>query len=88
MSYSEGKIGRYFRHTDTVFLTRICKPFKEPRNRFPARLAGTTTLFVVPARQAAQTGGIDSSESIPGLLKRLRVRALVCYSPNLRGRNW
>jgi hypothetical protein len=30
----------------------ICKPFKEPRNRFPAWRAGTTTLFVVPAHQA------------------------------------
>ncbi len=31
---------------------RICKPFMAPENRFPAKLAGTTTLFVVPARQA------------------------------------
>ncbi len=31
---------------------RICIPFKEPRNRFPAWRAGTTTLVVVPARQA------------------------------------
>ncbi len=31
---------------------RICRPFKEPRNRFPAWREGTTTLFVVPARQA------------------------------------
>ncbi len=30
----------------------ICKPVKEPRNRFPARRAGTTTLFVAPARHA------------------------------------
>jgi hypothetical protein len=51
---------------------RICIPFMEPRNRFPARRAGTTTLFVVLARQA---GGIDSSESIPGLHKRLQIRA-------------
>jgi hypothetical protein len=47
---------------------RICKHFKEPRNRFPAWRAGTTTLFVA--------GGIDSSESISGLLKCLQVRAL------------
>ncbi len=26
---------------------RICKPFKEPRNRFPAWRAGATTLFIV-----------------------------------------
>ncbi len=32
---------------------RICRPFKESRNRFPAWRAGTTALFVVPARQAA-----------------------------------
>jgi hypothetical protein len=31
---------------------RICTPFKEPRNRFPAGRAGTTTLLVVLARQA------------------------------------
>ncbi len=30
----------------------ICKSFKEPRNRFPAWQACTTTLFVVPARHA------------------------------------
>ncbi len=31
---------------------RICKPFKEPRNQFPVWLAGTITLFGVPAHQA------------------------------------
>ncbi len=46
----------------------ICKPYKEPRNRFPAWQACTTTLFVVSARQATEGGGIDSSESIPGLI--------------------
>jgi hypothetical protein len=39
---------------------RICKLFKEPRSRFPAWWAGTTTLFDIPARQATQAGGIDS----------------------------
>ncbi len=48
---------------------RICKPFKEPRNRYPDRRASTTTLFVVPARQA-------TSESIPVLHKHLQIRAL------------
>jgi hypothetical protein len=37
----------------------ICRPFKEPSNRFPAWQAGTTTLFVVPARKATKAGGID-----------------------------
>ena len=40
--------------------TCICRPFKEPRNRFPAWQAGTTTLFVVPARKASWACGIDS----------------------------
>ncbi len=31
---------------------QIKKPFKEPRNRFPAWGAGTTVLFDAPARQA------------------------------------
>ena len=55
----------------------MCKPFKEPRNRFPALRAGTTILFDVPACQATQAGGINSLELIPGLLKRLQIRAQV-----------
>jgi hypothetical protein len=35
-----------------LYLARICKSFKEPRNRFSHWRAGTTTLFDVPARQA------------------------------------
>jgi len=31
---------------------RIFRPFKEPRNRFPAWRVGTKTLLVLPARQA------------------------------------
>jgi hypothetical protein len=57
------------------FRARICKPYKEPRNRFPANRASATTLFVVPARQATKAGGVDSSESIPGLHKCLQIRA-------------
>ncbi len=37
-------------------------------NPFPAWWASTKTLFDVPARQTTLTGGIDSLESIPGLL--------------------
>ncbi len=54
-----------------VARARICKPFKVPRNQFPAWRAGTPTLFVVTARHATHAGGIESSESIPSLLKRL-----------------
>ncbi len=50
---------------------RIHKPFKEPRNRLPAWRPGTTTLYDVPARQATW-----AAELIPGLLKRLQIRAL------------
>jgi hypothetical protein len=41
---------------------RICKPFKEPRNRFPAWRDGTTTLFdiPIPARQATYSRPTDS----------------------------
>ncbi len=39
---------------------RKSKLFKEPRNRFQAWLAGTTTLFVVPARRLYRL-----AESIP-----------------------
>jgi hypothetical protein len=59
---------------------RSCKPFKEPRNRFPAWWASRTILFVVPACQATQAGGIDSSESIPGLPKGFQIRALITAS--------
>ncbi len=61
----------------TVCRARICKPFKEPRNRFPAWRVGTTTLFDVPARQATKAGAIDSLESILGLLKHLHIRAMI-----------
>ncbi len=57
---------------------RTCRHFKEPRNRFPARRAGTTTLFCAPARQVTQAGEIDSSDSIPGLHKRVQIRAQKC----------
>ncbi len=57
-----------------LFRARIRKPFKEPR--FPAWRVGMTTLFDEPSHQASYAGGIDSLESIPGLLKRLQIRAL------------
>ncbi len=66
--------------------TRICRPFKESKNRFSARRASTTTLFVVPARQATWAGEIDSSESIPGLHKHLQIRALATLSGGIDSR--
>jgi hypothetical protein len=33
-------------------------------------------MVIVPARQATKAGGIHSLESIPGLHKRLKIRAL------------
>jgi hypothetical protein len=35
-----------------------------------------TNRVIVPARQAALAGGIDFSESITGLIKRLQILAL------------
>ncbi len=66
-----------------------------PRDSIPpayvAGRAGTTTLFLtrflapidcikIPA-QATWAGGIDSLESIPGLLKSLKIRALYASAP-------
>ncbi len=48
-----------------VFANRVYK-FGH-RNRFPAWRAGTT--------KATQAGGIESAELIPGLHKRLKIRA-------------
>jgi hypothetical protein len=53
--------------TEPVFVNNLGSPVID--------WAGTITLFVVLARQARQTGGIYSSESIPGLLNRLQIRA-------------
>ncbi len=58
---------------------RIFKTFKEPRNRFQAWRAGSKTLFDITTRQATWAG--DSLESIPGLLKRLQIRALQYDNP-------
>jgi len=40
--------------------------------------------FVVPARQTTQPGGIGSLESILGLLKSLKIRALKRNQPGTR----
>jgi len=56
---------------------QIAKPLRSPGIDFKesippayvAWLAGTTNKDVVPGRQASQARGIDSLESIPGLIK-------------------
>jgi hypothetical protein len=60
---------------------RICRPFEEPSNRFPGWRARTTSLLFVPARRATFSNGIDFSESIPGLHKRLQIWAqtIICF---------
>jgi hypothetical protein len=70
------KVTSSLNEISTDQLSPYFKPFKAPRNRFPAWRAGTTTIFVVPAHQATQAREIDALESIPGLLKRLQIRAL------------
>jgi hypothetical protein len=64
-----------------VSRARIFRPFEEPRNRFPPLRTGTIILYVVPARQETWASGIDSSESIPGLHKRLQIRAQIHFRP-------
>jgi hypothetical protein len=59
--------------TEFVFVDLLRRPGID--SQIPAWRAGMTT-FVKPARQATEAGGIDSSESIPGLHKRLQIRAL------------
>jgi hypothetical protein len=64
-----------------MYRVRICKPFEEPRNRFPAWRASTAILFNVPAPHIGYMGwrnrflAIDSLESIPGLPKCLQIWA-------------
>ncbi len=56
---------------------RICKPTKEP---IPS-LASRYDNPIVELAKATYAGVIDSSESIPGLLQRLQIRALfTCYT--------
>ncbi len=68
------------------FWARICKPYMEPRNQFPARRAGTTNPFDVPACQATQAGGLvrqnmvvvpsrQAGNRFLGSLKGLQIRA-------------
>ncbi len=60
---------------------RICNPFREPTNRFPARLHRLTEAipwnrFLISLnRQATQPCGIGFVESILGLPKSLRIPA-------------
>ncbi len=53
---------------------RLRSPETESKEWIGARLY----KIVVPVRQASLAGGIDSLESMPGLLKRLQIRALAC----------
>jgi hypothetical protein len=49
-------------------------------NRFQESIFHPLTRLQIPAlaRQATQPGGIGSLESILGLLKRIKIRALCC----------
>jgi hypothetical protein len=52
-------------------------PFKEPKNRFQGIDSASLCRIVVLARQAILAGGIDSLESITGLLKLYKYGLLV-----------
>jgi hypothetical protein len=50
-TYTCHLLSYYMYRTYILYRSCICKPFKEPRNRFLGCRSGTTTLFVVrPAR--------------------------------------
>ena len=63
---------------------RVCKRLRSPgidseESIPPAYVAwrpDTTNRVIVPGRQATKAGGVDSSESIPGLLTRLKIRGM------------
>jgi hypothetical protein len=55
-----------------IVIARICKPFKEPRNRFPALRAGTRQSYLT--YRPARLYGL--AESIPWIFKHLQIRAL------------
>jgi hypothetical protein len=64
--------GELVRQPSTTFWpagARICKPFKEPKNRFPAWHAGTTSFMTYRHARLHRL-----AEAIPGLLERLQIR--------------
>jgi hypothetical protein len=46
---------------------RICKPFKEPWNRFPAWRAGTKTLFDVHCKKCRRTFRCPREKYLPNV---------------------
>jgi hypothetical protein len=59
-----------------VVRARICKPVKEPRNRFPAWRAGTTTLFVLRAGRLHRLAESTPRNRFLGSINLLQIRAL------------
>jgi hypothetical protein len=56
---------------------RICKPFNETRNRFPAWWADTTTLFVIKQKQAIRTVcNANYRDHTAPLFKKLKILPL------------
>ncbi len=77
-SHGENIFGRLRKRPHIFYWARICKPFKEPRNRFPAWRADTTTLFVIWARvcNCLQTRALMLSN-------RVHLPPLASYHSNL-----
>jgi hypothetical protein len=81
----EDRRGKIVRHAlpHSSVRARICKRLRSPDidskvSILPALVAwraSTTTQLDVPVHPATYAGGIDSLESIPGLLKHLEIRA-------------
>jgi len=73
------RLGRYLygrmpKKRTLAIWAQICKPFKEPRNRFLAARYDNPIWRIGPPGYIGWQ--IDSLESIPALLKRLQIRAL------------
>ncbi len=75
----QGPLLSFFFIGGAVFWARICKPFKEPRNRFPAWRAGTTQPYLT--YQHAKLHRLAESISWNWFLGSLNInRALFCHS--------
>jgi hypothetical protein len=71
-----------FRLSVNIYTELELKPFWEPRNRFPAWQAGTTTKQYTTYRPTRLHRPADSTpwnRFLDGLLKRLQIWVLLCF---------
>ena len=63
------KTSIHFLYPESVFVNLL-----GAQESIPSLAGRYDNPFLVPARRATESGGTDSSESIPGLHKRLQIR--------------